>query len=58
MTVHKTWLAIGTGPELLDARRHRMTYPRLRDLPKSVRDNLPKEAQEIYREAFNNAWEQ
>jgi cation transport regulator len=35
-----------------------MTYPRLRDLPKSVRDNLPKAAQEIYRGAFNNAWEQ
>jgi len=28
------------------------------DLPESVRDNLPVHAQEIYREAFNNAWEQ
>lgn len=28
------------------------------DLPDSVRDNLPKHAQEIYREAFNSAWEQ
>lgn len=28
------------------------------DLPDSVSDNLPKHAQEIYREAFNSAWEQ
>ena len=28
------------------------------DLPESVTDNLPKHAQEIYREAFNSAWEQ
>lgn len=28
------------------------------DLPDTVRDNLPKHAQEIYREAFNSAWEQ
>lgn len=28
------------------------------DLPDSVRDNLPKHAQEIYQEAFNSAWEQ
>jgi cation transport regulator len=28
------------------------------DLPDSVTDNLPKHAQEIYREAFNSAWEQ
>ncbi|OGO63967.1 MAG: cation transport regulator ChaB, partial [Chloroflexi bacterium RBG_19FT_COMBO_55_16] len=27
-------------------------------LPESVRNNLPKHAQEIYKEAFNNAWEQ
>ena len=27
-------------------------------LPESVTDNLPKHAQEIYREAFNSAWEQ
>ncbi len=35
-----------------------MSYPRLADLPASVRDNLPKHAQEIYRAAFNNAWEE
>lgn len=28
------------------------------DLPPSVRNHLPDHAQEIYREAFNHAWEQ
>ncbi len=35
-----------------------MAYERLTELPKGVRANLPKHAQEIYREAYNNAWEQ
>jgi len=35
-----------------------MPYTHLSDLPESVRDNLPKHAQEIYRAAFNNAWDQ
>lgn len=35
-----------------------MPYERLSDLPDSVRDNLPKHAQEIYRAAYNSAWEQ
>ena len=35
-----------------------MPYQHLSDLPDSVRDNLPKHAQEIYRAAFNSAWEQ
>jgi cation transport regulator len=35
-----------------------MPYNRLSDLPDSVRDNLPERAQEIYRAAFNSAWEQ
>jgi cation transport regulator len=35
-----------------------MTYKRVSELPDSVKDNLPKHAQEIYREAYNNAWEQ
>lgn len=35
-----------------------MPYDTLRELPDSVRDNLPKKAQEIYKEAFNSAWEQ
>jgi cation transport regulator len=34
-----------------------MPYDTLKELPKSVQDNLPKHAQEIYKEAFNNAWE-
>jgi len=33
-----------------------MPYDRLDDLPKSVRDALPSHAQEIYRAAYNNAW--
>jgi cation transport regulator len=35
-----------------------MPYDRIRDLPKSVRNNLPKHAQEIYKAAFNSAWDQ
>lgn len=35
-----------------------MPYDKLNDLPDSVRDNLPKHAQEIYMKAFNSAWEQ
>ncbi|HEX5688956.1 MAG TPA: ChaB family protein [Roseiflexaceae bacterium] len=35
-----------------------MPYSTLDDLPKSVRDHLPKHAQEIYHAAFNSAWEQ
>jgi cation transport regulator len=35
-----------------------MPYEQLSDLPDSVRDNLPQHAQEIYRAAFNSAWQQ
>ena len=35
-----------------------MPYAKKSDLPDSVKDNLPKHAQEIYRAAFNSAWEQ
>ncbi len=35
-----------------------MPYDNLGDLPDSVRNNLPKHAQEIYKEAFNSAEEQ
>jgi cation transport regulator len=35
-----------------------MPYDSIRDLPRSVRDNLPKQAQQIYRKAFNSAWRQ
>jgi cation transport regulator len=33
-------------------------YARNADLPKPVRDALPREAQTIYRKAFNNAWDE
>ena len=35
-----------------------MPYERLEDLPERVRNVLPRHAQEIYRAAFNSAWEQ
>jgi cation transport regulator len=33
-----------------------MPYKSISELPDSVKDNLPKHAQEIYKEAFNSAW--
>lgn len=35
-----------------------MPYQNNDDLPDSVKDNLPPHAQDIYKEAFNSAWEQ
>ena len=35
-----------------------MPYRSIQDLPESVRDHVPKHAQEIYNEAFNSAWDQ
>lgn len=35
-----------------------MPYQSIDQLPDGVQDNLPKHAQEIYKEAFNSAWEQ
>jgi cation transport regulator len=35
-----------------------MPYEKLTDPPDGVRNNLPKHAQEIYKEAFNSAEEQ
>jgi cation transport regulator len=35
-----------------------MPYDSLKELPDSVRNNLPRHAQEIYKEAFNSAWDQ
>ena len=35
-----------------------MPYDSKSELPENVRDSLPEHAQEIYREAFNSAWEQ
>ena len=33
-----------------------MPYEKIGDLPQSVRDHVPKHAQDIYKEAFNSAW--
>ncbi len=35
-----------------------MPYDNIDDLPERVRNNLPKHAQEIFKEAFNNAWDE
>jgi len=35
-----------------------MPYKSIGDLPESIRNHLPEHAQEIYREAFNHAWEE
>ena len=35
-----------------------MPYDSISELPDSVKDNLPKHAKEIYKEAFNSAWDQ
>jgi cation transport regulator len=33
-------------------------YSSIEDLPAGVRDNVPKHAQAIYKEAFNSAWDE
>ncbi|RXE55268.1 hypothetical protein ABH15_10820 [Methanoculleus taiwanensis] len=35
-----------------------MPYEKNSDLPKLVQEELPEHGQDIYREAFNSAWEQ
>lgn len=35
-----------------------MPYSSINELPDSVRDHTPKHAQEIYKEAFNSAWDE
>ncbi len=35
-----------------------MPYKSVNDLPGSVREHLPEHAQEIFKEAFNNAYEE
>ncbi len=35
-----------------------MPYNSNKDLPDAVKAHLPEHAQEIYRKAFNSAWEQ
>ncbi|MBN9024289.1 MULTISPECIES: ChaB family protein [Kaistia] len=35
-----------------------MPYAELKDLPAAVRDHLPIHGQEIFRAAFNHAWDE
>ena len=35
-----------------------MPYKTIQQLPDSVKNNLPTDAQTIYKEAFNNAWDE
>jgi cation transport regulator len=35
-----------------------MPYEKIDELPDSVRNSLSEHAQEIYKQAFNSAWEQ
>ncbi|CAN5547404.1 putative cation transport regulator ChaB [soil metagenome] len=35
-----------------------MPYRKRSDLPESVRQHLPSHAQDIYKEAYNSAWDQ
>lgn len=35
-----------------------MPYKTVSDLPDSVKNHLPKHAQEIYQKAFNSAWDE
>lgn len=35
-----------------------MPYERKSELPDSVKDNLPGHAQDIYRKAYNSAWDE
>ena len=35
-----------------------MPYKSTSDLPDAVRDNLPEHAREIFKEAFNSAWDE
>jgi cation transport regulator len=39
-----------------DQRSLAMPYKAINDLPDSVRNHVPTHAQEIYKEAFNHAW--
>lgn len=35
-----------------------MPYEKTKDLPDAVREHLPEHAQEIFRAAFNSAWDE
>jgi cation transport regulator len=48
----------GKNPFASDERRVEMPYEQITQLPDNVKNNLPKHAQEIYKEAFNSAEDQ
>jgi cation transport regulator len=43
---------------IIEGEKVEMPYEKVKELPDSVKDNLPKHAQEIYLKAYNSAWEQ
>ena len=49
---------MGRNSRASDERLVEMPYKQITQLPDSVRNNLPKHAQEIYKEAYNSAEEQ
>ena len=49
---------MGKNPRANDERRVEIPYKQIMQLPDIVKNNLPKHAQEIYKEAFNSAEEQ
>ena len=46
------------GVSAIGRRSRIMPYRTNQELPDSVKDNLPSHAQDIYREAFDNAWDE
>jgi cation transport regulator len=46
------------GRESREDQETTMPYKNRADLPESVRQHLPAHAQDIYKEAFNSAWDQ
>jgi cation transport regulator len=56
------WNSIGLfdvlGIERVGEKSDLMPYRTNRELPDSVKDNLPSHAQDIYREAFDSAWDE
>lgn len=35
-----------------------MPYTQIDELPSAVKDHLPKHAQEVFKETYNNAWKE
>jgi cation transport regulator len=52
------WILLGKTYIDWQSKEDFMPYKTLGDLPENVRNHLPKHAQEIYRAAFNNAWDE